>query len=356
MSSNHYTFEEANILTKPEKPPVEIDMEACQRLAALLKTKDIPADKEDVNLQGFSGEQIGNFFFLLVAICHQTSPRGKPPLEGKVNGVYKRGWDYLSAKLEAACHAHPELLTPSHWAGISETDISALFRDPEFGDRLTESDDRAALVRDLGSIMLRNNWKWIEESYRLCEARVATGQPNLIASLSQFKAYRDPVKKKSYFFLSLMRNAGSWRYADEELLGPPVDYHEVRGHLRLGTVVINDESLRQKLFGGSPVTEGEDIAIRQAVHDAIMRISELTELRNPSQLHYLFWNIFRSCCSRESPHCDGCSPDCPLPERYVHLAMHPDGRRSCPFSEMCAGTCASTHQRYYEHVIDTDYY
>ena len=153
-----------------------------------------------------------------------------------------------------------------------------------------------------------------------------------------------------------MRNTGLWHYIDEEQLGPPVDYHEVRGHLRLGAVTVNDESLRQKLLNSLPVTPDEDIAIRQSVHDAIMLLSELTGLRNPSQLHYLFWNVFRSCCSRESPHCYRCPPNCALPERYTHLATHSDGQRRCPFSEMCASTGGSTHQRYYEHVFDTDYY
>jgi hypothetical protein len=85
-----------------------------------------------------------------------------------------------------------------------------------------------------------------------------------------------------------MRNTGLWHYIDEEQLGPPVDYHEVRGHLRLGTVTITDESLCQKLLNSLPVTPAEDVALRQSVHDAIMLLSELTGLHNPSQLHYLF--------------------------------------------------------------------
>ena len=153
-----------------------------------------------------------------------------------------------------------------------------------------------------------------------------------------------------------MRNAGFWHYANNEDLGPPVDYHEVRGHLRLGTVIVNDESLRQKLFNDLPVSPEEDIAIRQSVHDAIMLISRQSKLNNPSQLHYLFWNVFRSCCSRESPHCQNCPPNCSLPNRYVHLAIHEDGQRRCPFSNICEQTCATTHQQYYEHVFDTDYY
>jgi hypothetical protein len=354
--SNRYNFIKLKQVNVTGRPLVQINMEACRRLALSLKSKAIPVAKEDTDLQDFSPEQVGNFYFCLVAICHQTSPRGKPTLEGTVNGDYKRGWDYLSAKLQAGARNNPKLLTPSKWARLTDEEFSELFRDPELGDRLTEPSRRSALVRNLGQVMLSNGWGWIEELYRLSEARIVLGQPNLINLLAQFMAYRDPVRKKSYFFLSLMRNMGLWHYIDEEQLGPPVDYHEVRGHLRLGTVTINDESLRQKLLNSLPVTLAEDIAIRQAVHNAIMLLSELTELHNPIQLHYLFWNVFRSCCSRESPHCHKCPPACQLPERYMHLAIHSDGQRRCPFSAMCAGACDSLHAGYCEHIINTDYY
>ena len=343
-------------LANAAREPVEVNRDKCRDLSLLLRSQYIPLDKEDASLNGFSRRQVGNFYFFLVAICHQTSPRGKPPLAGTVNGVHKRGWDYLSAKLEAAVRSNPDLLTAARWARITDEEFCDFFKDPQLGDRLTERANRAALVRNLGEVMLQKGWGSVEEIYRACNTRITSGQPNLIDELAEFKAYRDPVRKKSYFFLSLMRNAGLWHYIDNETLGPPVDYHEVRGHLRLGTVIVNDDALKQKLLQNLPVTSDEDIAIRRSVHDAIILISEMTGLRNPSQLHYLFWNVFRSCCSRSSQHCDGCPPDCALPERYVHLAVHSDGQRRCPFSDICAKTCGSAHQQYYEHRFHTDYY
>jgi hypothetical protein len=138
---------------------------------------------------------------------------------------------------------------------------------------------------------------------------------------------------------------------DNDRLGPPVDYHEVRGHLRMGTVIVTDPALREKLLKEIPVTQAEDVAIRQAVYDAIMLLSELTELHNPSRLHYLFWNVFRSCCVQEAPYC---TTSCPtLPERYRHL-MAFGGKSQCPFSGVCASV--DTADRYYEHVFETDYY
>jgi hypothetical protein len=331
--------------------PVRVDMPACRRLARVLAARSIPKDEEDDTLPNFSRDEVGNFYLLLVAICHQTSPRGRLPLEGTVRGMHKRGWDYLSAKLEMAACRDRSLLTPSRWARCEPGEFSALFRDSVLGDRLSEPERRTALVQDLGRVMLKHRWSWLEDLYRLCDGRVATGDPNLFALLGQATAYRDPVKKKSSFLLALMRNSGLWSYVDDEELGPPVDYHEVRGHLRIGTVVITDPELRAKLLENTPVNAEEDLAIRGAVYQAIMVLSRLTKLRNPSQLHYLFWNVFRTHCHRDSPLCFEAAPA--LPERYRHLSVFGDDRR-CPFSSVCAG--ASSPKRYFEHVFETDYY
>lgn len=132
-----------------------------------------------------------------------------------------------------------------------------------------------------------------------------------------------------------MQNSGVWKYADPDQLRAPVDYHEVRGHLRIGTVEITDADLRNRLLNGNDITLEEDLSIRQAVHEVLMFLSECSGLRNPSQIHYLFWNLFRSCSSREDPHCYACPPTCSLPARYIPLVLFPDGSRHCPFSGFC---------------------
>jgi len=70
---------------------VVVRLAVCQKLADWLSARQIPEDREDSSLQGLSREEIGNFYLLLVAICHQTSPRNKPPLEGTVHSKRLRG-------------------------------------------------------------------------------------------------------------------------------------------------------------------------------------------------------------------------------------------------------------------------
>src|SRR5439155_11644682 len=110
---------------------------------------------------------------LLVAICYQTSPRGKPPLEGEVGGRHLRGWDYLSAKLEAAARANLEMLSPDYWAHITAEEVRQLFRDEKLGDRLSDPAGRALLIRDLGQKMLWRCWRCANQMYDASGARIA---------------------------------------------------------------------------------------------------------------------------------------------------------------------------------------
>lgn len=99
-------------------------------------------------------------YLLLVAICHQTSPRDKPPLEGRIGNVTLRGWDYLSAKLEAAGRANAGMLTPAFWVDVTPARVQELFRDETLGDRLSDPYGRALLIRDLGQKMMSHSWNW----------------------------------------------------------------------------------------------------------------------------------------------------------------------------------------------------
>lgn len=342
------------VAVEPSSEVVSIDIDACRRLARLIRSHHIPKDREEDPFTWMAPHDLGNFYLLLVAICHQTSPRGRPALEGSIYGRRVRGWDYLSQKLAVAVRRNPQILWPESWVRMTSTDLGELFRDDEMGDLLSDKRGRASLIRDLGRKMRRRSWRYADELYGASSRSVASGSSNLLALLSEFRAYQDPVRKKSFFFLTLMHNAGLWSYTDPSQLGAPIDYHEIRGHLRIGTVKVGDPDLHAALLGGGELTSMQDIQVRTAVHHALMFISEESGLRSPSQLHYLFWNVFRSCCPREQPHCYSCPPTCPLPSRYVHLATLPDGGRHCPFASVCESV--GHEPKMLDYLIDTEFY
>jgi hypothetical protein len=226
-------------------------------------------------------------------------------------------------------------------------------RDDQFGDRLTDADGRAALIRDLGDTMLARGWSSADDVYGLCEGRVRASEPCLVTELARLRAYADPVRKKTYFFLSLMRNFGLWEYRDPQLLGPPADYHEVRGHLRIGTVVVEDRNLQSRLRTRRPATVEEDNAIRACVVTAIETIADELGI-TPSRAHYMFWNVFRNVCTRDRPQCFRILPDNQLPDRYVPLTHLATTGSGCPFSAVCRS--AGQADMLLDPVTDTEYH
>lgn len=321
------------------------DLEKCETTALQLSALDVPEPKEDVPSLPFSAGEEANFWFFLAAICHQTSPVGLPALEGVIEGRSRRGWDYLLHAFRAAAVQDRSLLSGPVWQSFSSDLFVQLF-----GPLLADPTGRAALVRDLGDGLARRDWDSILQAGPECNYFVRDHAPNLLDLLSEFKAYADPVGKKSVFFLALMRNCGLWRYADAARLPAPVDYHEVRGHLRMGTVSLAGDLLR-KVEAGVSVTQDEDVEIRLAVRDAIQHIA-VTAGISTNSLHYLFWNLFRTYCTRGTPRCHGSEFD-KLPPAYAKVVENGGGHQ-CPLASVCNSAFAS--HAIDEHRVLTEYY
>lgn len=332
---------------------VRMNSHACDAVIAGLRGHHIPEDREDSTLPHIPRDLVPNFYFYLVGICHQTSPRNHPPVQGVVNGRHRRGWDFMYARLEQACSNYPELLQVDRWPEESVKSQTELFADDEYGMLLTGIPRRVELVRDMGNVLLQQGLDSITGIHERCGGHLFAHDPNLLNELGRFEAYVDPVQKKSIFFLSIMRNSSLWEFPDDEQLEAPIDYHEVRGHLRLGTVQLADGQLESRVRRGVDVTQQEDIAIRVATRAALRYVADGLSI-TPSRAHYLFWNLFRSICTRVDPECLSMRPDNPLPERYLHLStINGEGAR-CPFAAFCPS--AHLDDRLVEHVIETDYY
>ncbi len=305
---------------------VAINDDKCQEVADALRNAQVPIPKESVPALPFTSAQEANFWFFLVAICHQTSPIDGQSLVGEIEGQVRRGWDYLLHSFRLASIKDKRWLEASRWCNVNGNDISSLF-----GPNITEPNDRATLINDLGTKLTMHKWNSILNAGEYCGFRIAQHDPSLLSLLTDFKAYSDPVQKKSVFFLALMKNAGLWKYEDEEQLPAPVDYHEMRGHLRIGTVRV-DAKLYTKVSKGEVITSDEDIALRSGIRDAIQTVSEKLGA-SPNALHYFFWNLFRTYCIRNTPKCAGDSFNS-LPEVYQHAVVR-SGGVECPFRKCC---------------------
>ena len=126
-------------------------------------------------MKELADDEIPNFYFFLVAICHQTQF-----LRGRVDGRFYRGWDYLLRKFESNVIYDRRWLNPTQWAQFTEDSLRELFSDEEYGVTLSNMGGRARLIRDLGKLTQRRGWLSINEIYAISAGRIASGSPNLL--------------------------------------------------------------------------------------------------------------------------------------------------------------------------------
>jgi len=293
-----------------------------------------------------TSDDLANSYLAIVAICHQTSPVGERRLEGWIEGQQKFGWDYLKEKYLLAALADRKWSEPSFWVELSPEDLGNLFDDAKVGRTLNRINERALLLNDVGKRLLQAHYKYIRQGFEEHRCRL-TGHSGFENFLSSLYAYRDPVMKKTLFFMSLAVKECGWKLADPADLRSPVDYHELRGHLRIGTVAVNDPALRRKIERGLVLTEKEDTHLRRKVQEVNDKASAEAGITS-SVMHYLCWNIFRNCCPRPSDktHCSECGPQCKLPQQYKDM---PGYKGHCVFTSACSSANKPTK------VIDPPY-
>ncbi|OGO14317.1 MAG: hypothetical protein A2Y53_08585 [Chloroflexi bacterium RBG_16_47_49] len=321
---------------------IHLVVEQLNNIALLLKSSPFPNRFEPNIIKSTIDNSINNLanaYFAIVAICHQTSPIGERPLEGFISNNPRKGWDYLKEKFLIASTCDSKWLDPRFWQCLNPITLANLYKDDEKGLTLSRISERTFLLNNLGDLLITDGYIAIEDAF-IALSNTLGGSDGFISYLSRFEAYSDPLFKKTFLFLSLANTECGWQYIDPENIHSPIDYHELRGHLRLGTIDIAETCIQIKLKRGLSISSEEDFYIRQAVQEANEYISRIVGVSN-SELHYFLWNVFRSCCSRqaEQSHCLECSPICSLPESYRIVPYY---HSRCIFSELCP----SVHNTY----------
>jgi hypothetical protein len=328
---------------------VAIDQERFRDFVDALKRLKVPPELE-ASTHSFkwtgTPDELANAYFAIVAVCHQTSPVGERPLAGAVSGEEKRGWDYLKEKYLIAAAADRKWADVEYWMTLPPLELSELYRDPTQGLTLNRVNERALLLNDAGNRLREAGVRQISTAFDQHGRRLG-GSTGFAQFLSSIEAYRDPVRKKTMFFMSLAVKECGWKLIDPTEMVSPVDYHELRGHLRIGTVVILDAKLREKVQRGLVLTEKEDTLVRQKVQEANDTAAQAAGITS-SEIHYLCWNVFRNCCMRDADktHCSTCGTTCKLPKQYKTMPGY-EGR--CVFSNACASANKP------EKVIDPPY-
>ena len=231
--------------------------------------------------------QLG-FFLSMVAIDHRTRTEFTD-FSASVGGRRLEGADLLYYLGSSIYRRDERSFTPEWLANLTPEEAESLLCFE--GNCVWDFYTRIFLLRDLG--------KKVRGS--LSDLLLVGSVEELIANLSSFRAYEDPVRKKAFLLAKFLDGRGLVRLEGERHV--PVDNHLTRVAIRLG-VVLPSEGLLGRMREGIELTMEEDVEVRMTVREAWKEVSNESGV-DPFTLDDFLWPFGRTVCKGE-PDCVNC--------------------------------------------------
>ncbi len=175
---------------------------------------------------------------------------------------------------------------------------------------------------------------------------------DILEALEIFRAYQDPLRKKSYLLLKFLLRTGLLEVVDPTTLKLPIDNHLIRLALRIGLVEIIDDELKKKILLHNSISEKEDRILREKILEAYMYVLEVSGLP-PIIVDDLFWHVVRFCCQKESPNCESRRKDV-IEELKQRISIKIEN--FCPFIDSCLSASEENRRRLVEPFFRSIYY
>ncbi|MEM1593904.1 MAG: queuosine salvage family protein [Archaeoglobaceae archaeon] len=233
-----------------------INEKRLQELANILKElKYSPISFDNPELFPEVDEYIyPNYVFFMVAIDHKTG--------FEVNWKY-RGSDLLFYLARRKQKEVNDFFTAKNLVGIKVSDVESIFSFQ--GKPVANAEERAFLLRDCAEKLLRYHDGDFMNLLRTAEFSAE----KIIEELKKFRAYEDPLKKKSYLLLKILKRQGFVRGKLEF----PVDSVLVEVALS-AEIVYPSEKMLRKIKRGEVLSEEESYELRKEVLMALNALSK----------------------------------------------------------------------------------
>jgi len=333
---------------------VRVNPEKCRELGFRLKPIRVLPDP-NIRRAGTIDEKRreAEFWFYVIAMCQATRT-----LKGYIHGKWLRGGDYLLAACRRRFNSDQSFFTASRMKSIREDEFKALLSDdgnPDHStiDRVTE---RVGLLRNCAQVLLKRFHGDVMLIYKVSEGYlIRRDGKGLLNQLRNFRAYSDPVEKKTFLLLLYLNESGIWEIKDPENLKVAVDYHIMRIALRAGIVNIVDNSLASRLLQCKKVKQSEDLEVRKTVREACSLLPEVSG-HSSFEIDTMLWNMGRSCCFYEhDPICG--SRTCHKREKCSFIkATDYLCPGKCIFDGTCLGSRDDSYRKLWETNVYTEYY
>jgi len=164
------------------------------------------------------------------------------------------------------------------------------------------------LARDYGNDMLALGLT--PQSILQNAQNSATPLKTFLHDLDQIGGYKeDPLRKKSNL-LALVLNQRPEKFLSfgpNEAVPPVIDYHTMRGCLRMGLVEIVDDELKQKIEDRKIVTEEQEWAVRYACYLAVEDVVRISGKSLGAVDWFFFYYSRQHCPEMSEPVCEKCA-------------------------------------------------
>lgn len=230
------------------------------------------------------------------------------PLIAAIDGFELKGSDYLWQAYMRPLVKDSDFFSPERQANLTHAEINDLYRADDGSDAMPAIDLHLAQARQYGQDMLALN---LTPQMILDQAQEsATPLKIFFEILDHIGGYKeDPLRKKSGL-LAFILNQRPEKFLSigEEEVTPVIDYHAMRGCLRIGLVEIQDQKLRGKVIRRQEILPAEEEAIRYASYKAIAQIVSLSG-KSMGAVDWFFFNSRKRCPEMTEPGCQDCPVD-----------------------------------------------
>ncbi len=233
------------------------------------------------------------FFTSMVAIDHRT--RSLSPFEAEISGRKLVGSDLLYHLGLREYHEDPSIFSPEN---LKELPLERALRILSHDNAMVwDLHVRTLLLRDLGKKVLMYFGSF---SSLLSVDSVK----KLLNRLRVFRAYEDPVQKKSFLLAKFLHRRGLISFNDPKNWHVPVDNHLTRIAYRLGLVTISP-GLKKLIRSKVELSANIDSSLRFSVRSAWKSVVEGSGV-DAFTLDDFLWKLGREICLEEAPKCLTC--------------------------------------------------
>jgi len=286
-------------------------------------------------------------FLLASSICHAT----KGGLSGTIKGKNVKGWDYLLGVFCCASENNNFEFEPFYLRTMDAKLLNSILYDYASNPvvELDDLDRRTEIIRSVCNDLIDQYEGKVLNLLNLCNHKVG-GDTGAYFRLSQFNAFKDPLRKKSTAFLMTVHFSKIWEIVDQCNVEPMIDYHRMRSFLRTGCLKVNHQELANELINRIPVNEEVENEIRN--YSSII-CKTIVDKFNLSMFEFdlFFWAHSRSCC-RNFPLC--VSKKLEHESFYSYISKGFEGK--CELEDWCPGKTNNLIRSFWEPILETENY